>query len=61
MPGTPPTVQGPVTAVPCAHCGAKQNYGELEHLENGMGVECDDCGKVSEIVDIRKVVVVRQT
>jgi endogenous inhibitor of DNA gyrase (YacG/DUF329 family) len=47
-------------AVPCAHCGASNNYGELEFVDRGMAVECDSCGKPSEVVDIRKVVVVRQ-
>jgi uncharacterized Zn finger protein len=55
-----PTVQGPVDAVPCAHCGNPQDFRELEILAHGVGAECDNCGKVSEIVDIRKVIVVRQ-
>ena len=57
---TPKTVQGPINAVPCSHCGLPQNYGELEFVDRGMSVECDDCGKPSEVVDIRKMVVVRQ-
>ena len=58
---TPATVQGPLTRVPCAHCGAEQDYSELEFIDRGMKVECDECGRRSEIVDIRKVVVVRQS
>jgi endogenous inhibitor of DNA gyrase (YacG/DUF329 family) len=64
------TVQGAVSAVPCAHCGKPQNFAELERqrdeegldpeLPRGARVECDDCGKLSEVVDVRKVVVVRQ-
>lgn len=64
------TVNGPVTAVPCAHCGKPQNYSIIEaqraeegidpEVPKGSQVECDDCGKLSEVVDVRKVVVVRQ-
>ena len=64
------TVQGVVSAVPCAHCGKPQNYEVLEQaraeegidpeVPKGAKVECDDCGKLSEVVDVRKVVVVRQ-
>jgi endogenous inhibitor of DNA gyrase (YacG/DUF329 family) len=61
MPLSPVTLQGPVDAVPCSHCGTPQNYGELEQLVRGMDVECDHCGKISEVIDIRKVIVVRQS
>jgi endogenous inhibitor of DNA gyrase (YacG/DUF329 family) len=64
------TVSGPVSAVPCAHCGKPQDYTALENqrdeeglapeLPRGARVECDDCGKLSEVVDVRKVVLVRQ-
>ena len=64
------TVQGAINAVPCAHCGKPQDFAELEQqreeeglvaeLPRGARVECDDCGRLSEIVDVRKVVVVRQ-
>jgi hypothetical protein len=54
-------VQGPVDAVPCAHCGNPQDLRELEApLAHGLGFECDNCRRISEIVDIRKVIVVRQ-
>lgn len=60
MPTSPTTVQGPVDAVPCSHCGRPQDLRELEAIERGLGFECDHCRKVSEIVDLRKIVVVRQ-
>ena len=28
--------------------------------EGKAAIECDDCGKLSEVVDVRKVVLVRQ-
>jgi NAD-dependent SIR2 family protein deacetylase len=66
-PLTPATVHGLITAVPCAHCGVAQNYTDvIRELEgsdaeiNGASIECEKCGKNSEIVDVRKVVVVRQ-
>jgi len=70
MPKAAPTVSGPVSAVPCSHCGKPQDYAALEsqrdeegldpELPRGARVECDDCGKLSEVVDVRKVVLVRQ-
>jgi hypothetical protein len=70
MPKTTTTVNGPVNAVPCAHCGLPQNYEELEQaraeeglapeVPKGAKIECDECGKLSEVVNIRKIVVVRQ-
>ena len=56
------TVQGPVNRVPCAHCGQPMDLTDLvEEIGRGVSIECDHCSKQSEIVDIRKVVVVRQT
>lgn len=64
MPGqpiTPATVNGPVNRVPCAHCGQPMDLTELvEEIDRGVSLECDHCSKNSEVVDIRKVVVVRQ-
>ena len=61
VPPTPATVQGPITAVPCAHCGQRLDLSDLqEELDRGVSVECDHCSRHSEIVDIRKVIVVRQ-
>lgn len=61
MQPTPATVQGPINRVPCAHCGQDMDLTDLaEELGHGVSVECDECGKQSEIVDIRKVIVVRQ-
>lgn len=55
------TLQGPVNKVPCAHCGQPMDLTELmEDIARGVSVTCDHCEKDSEIVDIRKVVVVRQ-
>ena len=65
---TPPpsqaTVHGVINKVPCAHCGQHMDLTELdktEDLDTGVSIECDGCGKNSEIVAIRKVVVVRQS
>jgi endogenous inhibitor of DNA gyrase (YacG/DUF329 family) len=68
---TTTTVHGPIASVPCAHCGKAQNYAKLEderaqegvedpELQRGMKIECDDCSKQSEIVDIRRIVILRQ-
>lgn len=55
------TVQGPIAAVPCAHCGRPMDLVDLqEELGHGVTVECDHCGRGSEIVDVRKVYVLRQ-
>lgn len=56
------TVQGPVSKVPCAHCGQPMDLTELiDDIAKGTSITCDVCEKNSEVVDIRKVVVVRQT
>ena len=56
------SVQGPVNKVPCAHCGQVMDLTELiEDIGRGTSITCDHCEKNSEVVDIRKVVVVRQT
>jgi hypothetical protein len=70
MPKATSTVNGPIGAVPCAHCGRPQDCVVLEEqraeeglsreIPRGSKIECDDCGKLSEVVDVRKVVVVRQ-
>jgi hypothetical protein len=70
MPKAAGTVSGPVTAVPCAHCGLPQDYTVVEgqraeegldpEIPRGASIECDDCGKLSAVVDVRKVVLVRQ-
>lgn len=71
MANTTTTVHGPIHSVPCAHCGKAQNYAKLEEeraqeglddpeLPKGAKIECDDCGKLSEIVDIRRMVILRQ-
>lgn len=67
MPDAPPpavaTVHGVINKVPCAHCGVPMDLTELdkaEELDTGVSIECDGCGRNSEIVGIRKVVVVRQ-
>jgi uncharacterized Zn finger protein len=60
---TPPTAtawrSGPITEVPCPHCGKNNDFTEiLEEVENdgsGNRVECDHCGKVMEIVQIKRV------
>jgi hypothetical protein len=58
---TTATVQGPVTKVPCAHCGVAMDCSDLmEQLDRGASIECDHCSGKSEVVDIRKVIVVRQ-
>jgi len=65
MPNTTATVNGPLHAVPCAHCGAPQDLREADKdmlVEVGRGCVCDHCNRTSEIVGVReiKVVVMRQ-
>lgn len=58
---TSATVQGPIGQVPCAHCGQPMDLNDLaEQLATGVSIECDHCQRSSEIVDVRKVYVVRQ-
>lgn len=64
MPATG-TTSGPLHAVPCAHCGAKQDARELDAqqlIETGQGLVCDNCKRTSTIVGVRqtKVIVLRQ-
>lgn len=64
------TVRGVINAVPCSHCGKPQDYLLLEEqrveeglpreIPRGAKIECDDCGKLSEVVDVKTVVVLRQ-
>lgn len=58
MPASPKTTQGPADAVPCAHCGVDQDLTDLEVVERGYGIKCDNCGKTSEIIQVRKVTTV---
>lgn len=59
------TTNGPLHAVPCAHCGHPNDLRELDAqqlVDKGSGVVCDNCDKTSRIVGIRelKIVVLRQ-
>lgn len=59
------TTQGPLHAVPCAHCGKPNDMRVLDEqklIDPGSGVECDHCGRISTIVGVRqtKVVVLKQ-
>jgi hypothetical protein len=59
------TTQGPLHAVPCAHCGAPQDARVLDEqklIEVGQGMICDNCNKTSVIAGVRqtKVIVLRQ-
>jgi len=67
VPGIPAqgTTNGPLHAVPCAHCGARQDLRLLDEqklLDMGQGVVCDHCKRTSRIVGVRetKVIVLRQ-
>ena len=58
---TQATVQGPINKVPCAHCGQPMDLSDLhEEIGRGVSIECDYCSRNSEVVDIRKVIVLRQ-
>lgn len=65
------STQGPIAAVPCPHCGQKNDFrahadqesggtgwGE-QGLERGATVDCDHCGKLSKIMAIDKITVIR--
>jgi hypothetical protein len=59
------TTNGPLHAVPCAHCGTPQDMRGLDEqklLENGAEIVCDNCERTSTVVGIKqlKVIVLRQ-
>lgn len=59
------TTNGPLHAVPCAHCGTPQDLRALDEqklVENGAGISCDRCNRISEVVGIKniKLIVMRQ-
>lgn len=58
-------VNGPLHAVPCAHCGRPNDLRDLDGqkiLEVGSGLVCDHCGRTSKIAGIKelKIVVLKQ-
>lgn len=56
--GTSATVQGPINAVPCPHCGKKQDFRMLQEqqlLDRGHEFTCDHCGFSQEVVAIQPV------
>jgi len=55
------TTNGPLHAVPCAHCGTPQDLrilSEQKLLDNGQGVVCDHCNRTSKIVALKEITVV---
>lgn len=59
------TTAGPVGAVPCPHCGHKNDCRILDEqnlLDRGHRLSCDKCNRMFVVVNIQtvKVVTVRQ-
>jgi hypothetical protein len=71
MPNPPMTAKptkGPLHAVPCPHCGATNDFRDLQEtygatFEPGFKTDCDHCGRHMEVVAVQPVVFVgvRQT
>lgn len=57
----PPVTQGPMHAVPCPHCGAPNDFRELEShkAEPGDTAACDACDGVMQITAMQPVTIVR--
>lgn len=58
------TTQGPVSSVPCPHCGKAMDFRELKNqqlLDTGHRCICDHCDRLVEVVGMQmiEVVVVR--
>lgn len=56
-----PTLSGPMSAVPCPHCGRKQDFRPLNDqqlLDTGSEFACDDCGYSQLVVAIQPVTIV---
>lgn len=56
-----PWLRGTVNAVPCPHCGHKNNFTELESqqlLDTGHEVACDKCHRMMEVCQIALVKVI---
>lgn len=61
LPGTLTTVQGPLHAVPCPHCGGFNDLREMQAqqlLDTGHRFLCDHCERSMEVLSIRPVTVV---
>lgn len=63
-----PFVKGPVNAVPCPRCGAKNDFSEImEHIGHtsldrsqvtGQMVLCDHCNQKMEICGVQTVTII---
>lgn len=57
--------KGPIHRVPCPYCGAKNDFRGLQGeagwgdygLERGAVVDCDHCGRKSQIVAVQTITV----
>lgn len=61
-PPAPQTTQGPVQAVPCPHCGHKNDCRLLQEqslLESGHKIDCDRCHKLMLVMRVQPVVMVQ--
>jgi hypothetical protein len=61
--GPAPTTNGPCHAVPCPHCGAKQDFRELlttdgSTIYSNMDVSCDECGMFAVVTAVQQVTVI---
>ena len=55
-------VTGPVTAVPCPHCGKPNDMSphseEEQHLDTGNEFDCDHCHRLMQVVALKPVTMV---
>ena len=59
QPQLPPITSGPITRVPCCHCGKPNNFhGHFEMLTPGNVFACDHCGKPMQVAGVQDVKVV---
>ena len=70
QPARQQVTRGPLHAVPCPHCGRKQDFRSLADssqggvgwggmMESGAKVDCDKCGRTAVIHTIAQVTVVK--
>lgn len=54
-------IHGVIERVPCPHCGAHNDFRQLESqtlLDTGSTMECDHCHLLMQVVAVRKVTLV---
>ena len=57
----PPQTSGPISAVPCPHCGRPNDYRDIHKdglLDTGAETYCDHCDGAATVTAVRNVTLV---